>query len=106
METEYSRFKFLVSKETVVLRRWERSREIYMYATCEENCVQVIFTGHLIFTSFLFCITYFIQHWSEMREFVANFVHQPGVYHDIMERLFFPITLYWRLDGAPSCYEN
>ena len=60
-------------------------------------------------------ILYFIEHWSEMREFVANFVHQPGVYHVKMDRKvyqehsttikesgFFPITLYWHLDGAPA----
>lgn len=50
-----------------------------------------------------------------MREFVANFVHQPGVYHVIMDRkvyqehstiikesAFFQITLYWHLDGASA----
>ena len=50
-----------------------------------------------------------------MRDFVANFVHQPGVYRDIMdgkvyqehsniikESGLFPITLYWHLDGAPA----
>lgn len=50
-----------------------------------------------------------------MKHFVDNFVHQPGIYHDIMdgkvyqehstiikEGGYFPITLYWHLDGAPA----
>lgn len=55
------------------------------------------------------------EHWAEMKCFVENFVHQPGVYRDIMdgkvyqensvvikESGYFPITLYWHLDGAPA----
>ena len=69
----------------------------------------------MVFISLIFCVPYFTEHWSEMREFVTNFVHQPGVYHVIMDRNvyqehstiikesgFFPITLYWHLDGAPA----
>ena len=50
-----------------------------------------------------------------MRNFVDNFVHQPGIYRDIMDGKvyqehstiikvggYFPITLYWHLDGAPA----
>lgn len=50
-----------------------------------------------------------------MKWFVDNFVHQPGVYHDIMdgkvyqehstiikEMGYLPITLNWHLDGAPA----
>lgn len=50
-----------------------------------------------------------------MKGFVDNFVHQPGMYRDILdgkvyqgqstitkEAGYFPITLYWHLDGAPA----
>ena len=50
-----------------------------------------------------------------MRNFVDNFVHQPGIYRDIMDGKvyqehstiikvggYFPITFYWHLDGASA----
>ena len=50
-----------------------------------------------------------------MREFTESFVHQPGVYRDIMDgRVYqeqstlikedgsFSVTFYWHLDGAPA----
>ena len=56
-----------------------------------------------------------IDNWVEMKGFVDNFVHQPGMYHDILDGKvyqeqstiikqagYFPITLYWHLDAAPA----
>ena len=50
-----------------------------------------------------------------MGHFVDSFVHKPGIYRDIMDGKvyqehstiikvggYFPITLYWHLDGAPA----
>ena len=56
-----------------------------------------------------------IDNWIEMKGFVDNFVHQPGMYRDILDGKvyqeqrtiikqagYFPITLYWHLDGASA----
>ena len=62
-----------------------------------------------------FFLHFLTEHWDEMKSFVNDFVHEPGVYRDVMDGRvyqeqsasikddgYFPITLYWHLDGAPA----
>ena len=72
----------------------------------------MLVSSHIIIITIIIILT---EHWSEIRDFVGSFVHQPGIYRDIMDEKvyqeyravvkkngFFPITLLWHLDGTPA----
>lgn len=90
-----------------------------LYELLKENCwlerSNGLCTSCFLESPHIILIIILTEHWSEMRDFVGNFVHQPGIYRDIMDGKvyqkyravvkkngFFPITLYWHLDGAPA----
>ena len=61
--------------------------------------------------SFLFCL----ENWDVLKNFAESYDHKPGIYKDIIDGIiyqtrsaevqkdgYFPIILYWHIDGAPA----